>query len=49
MLLAMLLVQVSLSFVCALTPMLSPFDSVTVQSLIAGGVLAYFALLGVLL
>jgi energy-converting hydrogenase A subunit J len=49
MLLAMLLVLVSLSFVCALSPMLSPFDSVTVQSLIAGGVLAYFALLGVLL
>jgi energy-converting hydrogenase A subunit J len=49
MLLAMLAVQVSLSFVCALSPMLSPFDSVTVQSLLAGGVLAYFALLGVLL
>ena len=49
MIVAMLLVQVSLSFVCALSPMLSPFDSVTVQSLIAGGVLAYFVLLGVLL
>jgi len=49
MVVAMLAVQVSLSFVCALSPMLSPFDSVTVQSLIAGGVLAYFALLGVLL
>jgi energy-converting hydrogenase A subunit J len=49
MIVAMLLVQVSLSFVCALSPMLSPFDSVTVQSLIAGGVLAYFAVLVVIL
>jgi energy-converting hydrogenase A subunit J len=49
MVLAMLAVQVSLSFVCALTPMLSPFDSVTVQSLLAGAVLGYFALLAVIL
>jgi len=49
MIAAMLLVLVSLSFVCALSPMLSPFDSVTVQSLIAGGVLLYFAALAVIL
>ena len=48
MVLALLAVQVSLSFVCALSPMLSPFDSVTVQSLIAGGVLLYFGVLGVI-
>jgi energy-converting hydrogenase A subunit J len=48
MIAAMLLVLVSLSFVCALSPMLSPFDSVTVQSLIAGGVLLYFGVLGVI-
>lgn len=46
--LALLAVQVSLSFVCALSPMLSPFDSVTVQSLIAGGVVLYFGALGVI-
>jgi energy-converting hydrogenase A subunit J len=49
MVLAMLMVLFSLSFVCALSPMLSPFDSVTVQSLIAGGVLLYFAALAVIL
>ncbi|MDD1657884.1 MAG: NADH-quinone oxidoreductase subunit H [Methanomicrobiales archaeon] len=45
----MLGIQVSLSFACALTPMLAPFDSVTVQSLVAGGLLLYFLALGVIL
>jgi energy-converting hydrogenase A subunit J len=47
--LLMLAIQVSLSFACALTPMLAPFDSVTVQSLVAGGLLVYFLALGVVL
>ena len=48
-LLLMLGIQVSLSFACALTPMLAPFDSVTVQSLVAGALLLYFLALGVVL
>ena len=44
----MILLTVSLSFVCALSPMLSPFDSVTVQMLITGVMLGYAAILGVL-
>ncbi|HNQ29306.1 MAG TPA: NADH-ubiquinone oxidoreductase, partial [Methanolinea sp.] len=47
-LVAMILVTVSLSFVCALSPMLSPYDSVTIQTLIAGLMVAYVALLGVM-
>jgi energy-converting hydrogenase A subunit J len=34
-------VLISLSFVCAITPMLSPFDSVTIQGLITGLMLVY--------
>jgi energy-converting hydrogenase A subunit J len=44
----MILLIVSLSFACALSPMLSPFDSVTVQMLITGVMLGYAAILGVL-
>ena len=44
----MILLTVSLSFVCALSPMLSPFDSVTVQMLITGVMLGYAAIIGVL-
>ena len=44
----MILLTVSLSFVCAMSPMLSPFDSVTVQMLITGVMLGYAAILGVL-
>jgi len=47
-LVAMILVTVSLSFVCALSPMLSPYDSVTIQTLIAGLMVAYVAILGVM-
>ncbi len=47
-LLAMILIIVSLSFVCALSPMLSPYDSVTIQTLIAGLMVAYVAILGVM-
>jgi len=43
----MMLLVVSLSFACAFSPMLSPFDSVTVQMLITGVMLGYAAVLGV--
>ncbi|MDI9633556.1 MAG: NADH-quinone oxidoreductase subunit H [Methanolinea sp.] len=43
----MLLLLLSLSFACALSPMLSPYDSVTVQTIVAGLVLAYVWVLGV--
>jgi energy-converting hydrogenase A subunit J len=48
MLAGMILLTVSLSFACALSPMLSPFDSVTVQMLLTGVMLGYAAILGVL-
>jgi energy-converting hydrogenase A subunit J len=44
----MLIILVALSFVCALCPMLSPFDSVTVQTLITGLMLVYIVILGVM-
>jgi len=47
-LIGMLLIIISLSFVCALSPMLSPYDTVTVQTLIAGIMVAYVAVLGVM-
>ena len=43
----MILLTISLSFACALSPMLSPFDSVTVQMLITGVMVIYAAYLGV--
>ena len=43
----MIIITISLSFTCALSPMLSPFDSVTVQMLITGVMLGYAAVLGV--
>ncbi|MDN7013267.1 NADH-ubiquinone oxidoreductase [Methanoculleus sp. FWC-SCC3] len=48
-LLAMLIVLVSLSFVCAVTPMLSPYDTVTVQSLVTGALVIYIIILGVIM
>jgi energy-converting hydrogenase A subunit J len=48
-LLAMLIVLVSLSFVCAVTPMLSPYDTVTVQSLVTGALVVYIIVLGVIM
>jgi energy-converting hydrogenase A subunit J len=44
----MLLVLLSLSFVCALSPMLSPYDAVTVQVLAIVLILGYVALRGVI-
>jgi energy-converting hydrogenase A subunit J len=44
----MIILVVSLSFACALCPMLSPFDSVTVQTLITGIMLGYAAVLWVI-
>ncbi|MDH7511187.1 MAG: NADH-quinone oxidoreductase subunit H [Methanolinea sp.] len=41
----MLVLTVSLSFACALCPMLSPYDSVTVQTIVAGLMLAYVSVL----
>jgi energy-converting hydrogenase A subunit J len=41
LLLLMLLVLISLSFVCALTPMLGPYDAVTTQSLMTGVLVIY--------
>jgi energy-converting hydrogenase A subunit J len=46
---AMLVLQLSLAFVCALTPMLSPFDSVTVQTFVAILMLVYIGTIGVIL
>ncbi|OPY39112.1 MAG: F(420)H(2) dehydrogenase subunit H [Methanoregula sp. PtaU1.Bin051] len=41
MVIGMILLTVSLSFACAVTPMLSPFDSVTIQSLVTALMLVY--------
>lgn len=46
-LLLMLLVLISLSFVCAVTPMLSPYDTVTIQSLVTGALVVYIIVLAV--
>jgi Formate hydrogenlyase subunit 4 len=46
LLLAMVLIIITLAFVCALCPMLSPFDSVTIQTGIAGLMLIYALYLG---
>jgi energy-converting hydrogenase A subunit J len=46
LLLAMVVLIITYSFVCALTPMLAPFDSVTVQTLITVVMLGYVAWLG---
>jgi energy-converting hydrogenase A subunit J len=43
----MILVIITLAFVCALTPMLSPFDSVTVQMVFTGVMVIYAGVLGV--
>lgn len=48
-LIAMVLLTLTLSLVCALTPMLSPFDSVTFQVIVTGIMLVYIAVLAVLL
>lgn len=48
MLLAMLIVLISLSFVCAFTPMLSPFDAVALQTVITGVLAMYIIALGVM-
>ena len=45
MLVLMVLIVFSLSFICALSPMLSPFDSVTVQTLITAVMIVYVAVL----
>jgi len=49
MLLVMLLVLISLSFVCAVTPMLSPYDTVTIQSLVTGALVIYIVILAVVM
>ncbi|MGC9434756.1 MAG: respiratory chain complex I subunit 1 family protein [Methanomicrobiales archaeon] len=47
MLILMLVLLVVLSFICAVSPMLSPFDSVTVQSIATALMLGYIIILGV--
>lgn len=49
MLIAMLILLISLSFVCAFTPMLSPFDTVAIQTLLTGIIAAYVIILGVIM
>ncbi|WP_067050164.1 respiratory chain complex I subunit 1 family protein [Methanofollis ethanolicus] len=44
----MVLLLLSLSFICALTPMLSPFDTVTIQIGVAGLIVVYVLLAGVI-
>ncbi len=43
---AMLIILISLSFVCAVTPMLSPYDCVTVQLVTIVILVAWMAILG---
>ena len=45
----MVLLIVILAFVCAFTPVLSPYDSVSIEMLVTGCSLAYFVILGVFL
>ena len=45
---AMLIILISLSFVCAVTPMLSPYDSVSVQLVVIVILVAWMALLGLI-
>ncbi|MDD1724562.1 MAG: NADH-quinone oxidoreductase subunit H [Methanospirillum sp.] len=47
MLIAMLLLLVSLSFICAFTPMLSPFDAVAFETVVTGILVGYILVLGV--
>lgn len=46
-LLGILILMISLSFVCAATPMLSPYDTVTVQTITTGLIAIYIIYLGV--
>lgn len=48
-LLVMLILIISLAFACAITPMLSPYDTVTVQSLVTGALIVYIVVLGVIM
>jgi energy-converting hydrogenase A subunit J len=45
---AMLIILISLSFVCAVTPMLSPYDCVTVQLVTIVILVAWMAILGLI-
>lgn len=49
LLLLMLILLISLSFVCAYCPLLGPYDTVTIQSLVTGVLLVYIIILEVLL
>ncbi|MDO9538939.1 MAG: NADH-quinone oxidoreductase subunit H [Methanocalculus sp.] len=46
-LLLIILLMISLSFVCAVTPMLSPYDSVSIQTITTGLIAIYIIFLGV--
>lgn len=49
LLIAMLVVLLTMSFICALTPMLSPYDAVTIQALIIAFVVIYVVITGVVM
>ena len=44
----MLILLISLSFICAFTPMLSPFDAVAMQTVITGIIAVYIVVIGVI-
>jgi energy-converting hydrogenase A subunit J len=49
MLPVMLIILVSLSFVCAFTPMLSPYDTVAIQAMVSGLAISYLLIMEVIL
>jgi len=49
MLMVMLIVLISLSFVCAFTPMLTPYDTVAFQAVVSALLVVYLCVLGVVL
>jgi energy-converting hydrogenase A subunit J len=48
-LIVMLIILISLSFVCAFTPMLSPYDTVAIQAVMSCLLIVYIFLIGVVL
>lgn len=48
-LIVMLIILVSLSFVCAFTPMLSPYDTVAIQAVFSGLLIVYIFIIGVII
>lgn len=46
MFIAMLIVLISLSFICAFTPMMTPYDTVAFQAIVSALLVAYLAIIG---